>query len=320
MNKKIIAIVLCVLTLVAVTCLPLGCSSDKQGVQIYVPDGAPALAVANLFVTDKLAGRSVSVTITTGADVQAKVLNGEADVVVCPTNMAASLYNKGVGYSLVSVNLFGLLYLVGSRSAQSLNDLVGSVVHSIGKNNTPEFVFKKILTANGIEYVESDTAVDGKVAIRYYGAGGEIIPRLKSGDITYAILGEPAVTKSAVTELFDLQSLWGAATGLDNGYPQAGVFVKNGLLADAGFVDKLLQAMQDNTQYVVNNADSLADMLTANGSNDFNGTVFTAATLERCNIRCVKASECKAQLAAYFYAIATVNPSFALPNDGFYGR
>lgn len=320
MSKKIFSIAVCALTIIVFSSALFACFAADGSLQIYVPDGAPALTVANLFTANKLSGKDVKITITTGADVQAKILNGEADVAVCPTNMAAALYNKGVDYSLVSANLFGLLYLVGNKPVQSLDELAGSVVHSIGKNNTPEFVFKKILAAQGIDYVDSDTPVQGKVALRYYGAGGEIIPRLKSGDISYAILGEPAVTKADVTELFDLQDLWQTATNLDGGYPQAGVFVKNSLLKDGKFTDNLLSALRDNTQFIADNADSVAELLVENGSNDFNGITFTESLINRCNIRCVKASDCKTQIEAYFNAIATANLSFKLPADGFYGR
>lgn len=320
MKTKLIAVAVCIIVVAALMCSLVACNpaNDKE-LTFYLPDGAPALAVASLFETKQIAGRSLQLNITTGADVQAKVLNGEADIVVCPTNMAATLYNKGADYKLISANVFGLLYLVGNKPATDLNDLVGKVVHSIGKNNTPEFVFKKILANADIEYVDSDVAVEGKVAIRYYGTGGEIIPRLKSGEVDYAILGEPAVTKAGVNELFDLQTLWKQATNLDESYPQAGVFVKSELLDDTKFIDELLQALTSNTQYLQNNSDKIASLLVQNGSADFNGTTFTANVLERCNIRCVKATDCKTQLTKYFEAIATINPSFKLPNDGFYG-
>lgn len=321
MKIKLIAVIACIVIVAAFVCSLAACKPTHDSeLTFYVPDGAPALAVASLFENNKLAGKRLNLTITTGANVQAKVLNGEADIVVCPTNMAAMLYNKGVDYKLVSANVFGLLYLVGNKPAASLNELIGKVVHSIGKNNTPEFVFKKILDSANIEYIDSDVAVEGKVAIRYYNAGGEIVPHLKSGNIDYAILGEPTVTKSGVPELFDLQALWKQAANLDESYPQAGVFVKSALLADTKLIDGLLEALNGNAQYLQDNSGKIASLLVENGSNDFNGTTFTADALARCNIRCVKATDCKAQLTAYFNAITTINTGFKLPDDGFYGK
>lgn len=320
MKKTLIALILLVSVLFAFSVGFSGCARDYTEVKIYVPDGAPALSVANLFSTEKIAGKPLKITITTGIDVQAKVLSGEADAVICPTNMAATLYNKGVDYKLISANLFGLLYLVGTTPVASLSDLKGKVVHSIGKNNTPEFVLKKILASAGIVCLDGDVAVENKVVIKYYSAGSEIIPRLKSGDIEFAVLGEPAATKANVTELFDLQALWKQATGLNESYPQAGVFVKSSLLSNAEFIDGLLQKLRDNTAYIADNSAEVAQLLVEHGSGDFNGTVFTSQTLARCNVRCVEASACKEQLIAYFNAITSVNKSFKLPDDGFYGR
>lgn len=321
MHKKIAAVLLCIA--VALTVMSGLAACDKQDgeqVNMYVPDGAPALAVANLFQVDSVAGRKLNVTITTGSDVRAKVLSGEADVVICPTNMAATLYNAGADYKLVTANLFGLLYIAGNRPAASLNDLAGQVVHCIGKNNTPEFVLKKILDNANIPYVDSDAAVEGKVAIRYYEKGSQIIPLLKSDVAHYAVLGEPAATKSGVSELFDLQELWKQATSLDESYPQAGLFVSGKLLADNKFMNKLTELLNANTQYLGKNSASVAQMLVANGSVDFDGVTFDETIIARCNIRCVKALDCKAQMTAYFEAIRTVNAGFKFPDDGFYAK
>lgn len=321
MNKKIAAVLLCIAVALTVMLGLTACDKqDGEQVNMYVPDGAPALSVANLFEVDSVAGRKLNVTITTGNDVRAKVLSGEADVVICPTNMAATLYNAGADYKLVTANLFGLLYLVGNQPAVSLSDLVGQVVHCIGKNNTPEFVLKKILDNANIPYVDSDKEVEGKVAIRYYEKGSQIIPLLKSNVAHYAILGEPAATKSGVNELFNLQELWKQATMLDESYPQAGLFVSNKLLEDGKFMKKLVELLNDNTQYVSKNSASVAQMLVDNGSVDFDGVTFNETIIARCNIRCVNALDCKAQMTAYFEAIRTVNSAFELPDDGFYAE
>jgi len=318
--KKTITLTLIVVMIFSAFCL-YGCKRrDALTVAMYVPDGAPALAVANVIDSKKIGDDDVSVSITTGADVQAKILAGEADVAVCPTNMAATLYNKGVDYKLLTANVFGLLYLMGASDAQisSLEDLKGKVVHSIGKGNTPQFVFQKIVSESNIEMVESDVDVEGKIAVKFYDAGSAIIPLLKSGNIEFAILGEPAATKSGAKEIFDLQNLWKEATGLEESYPQAGVFVKSALLKDKVFVSALIKALEECPAYLAANATSVAEMLGANGSNDLKSANFTAEVLARCNVRCKKAVDCRQELIDYFEAVASVNSSFVLPDDGFY--
>lgn len=320
MKKSIFAILLILTLLTTFICVASCEPQVKETVNVYVPDGAPALTVASLLAYEELENYKVNVSITTGENVKAKLLSGEADVAICPTNMAATLYNSGLKYKLVTANLFGLLYVVGDLNASKLDDLKGQVVYSIGKSNTPEFVFKKILTANNIGYVDSDEAVEGKVAIRYFDAGSAIIPLLKSGVAHVAILGEPAATKSGAKEIFDIQKLWKDATGLD-GYPQAGLFVSENLLQNnAKFVQSLVNILEANVSYVHENCATVAEKLVQHGSVDFNGTTFTATVLDRCNLRCEKAWDCKQQMEDYFEAIKTIMPAFKLPDDGFYAK
>lgn len=306
---------LCLLCVIAFT---VTACKEQQTLNVYVPDGAPALCVAELFKTKKIGNRQINITVTTGQDVQAKLISGQADIAVCPTNMAAALYNKGAEYKLVSANLFGLLYVVGNIHADDLNILAGKTVYSIGKGNTPEFVFKKILSANNIEYVDSDTAVEGKVAIRYFDAGSQIIPLLKSGMCDVAILGEPAATKSGAAQLFDLQDLWNKATALDGSYPQAGVVVSNKLADDKAFISDLMKALNANVKFITENSESVTKLLADNGSNDFASMTLSADVIARCNIRTIAAFDCKPQMEAYFTAICDVNPAFTLPDGGFY--
>lgn len=309
---------LCLTAVLAVACNEQNEPEKPATLNVYVPDGAPALCVAELFQTKKIGDNPINITITTGEDVKAKLVSGQADLAICPTNMAATLYNNGLEYKLASANLFGLLYVVGNVNVSNLNGLIGKVVYSIGKGNTPEFVFKKILSANNIPFADSDAAVEGKVAIRYFEAGSQIIPLLKSGLCDVAILGEPAATKSGANELFDLQQLWNEATKLEGSYPQAGVFVSNKLANDQKFIDSLFKALNGNVKYLNENSESVNKLLAENGSNDLASITLTKTVIERCNIRTVKANECKAQLEAYFQAIKDVSPAFKLPDDGFY--
>ena len=175
--------------------MPTGSASqDTSSINIYVPDGAPALAVASLMKEGAtLASRPVVVTIGTGASVKTALLSGLADIVILPTTACASLYNQDKDIKLHSVTTWGVLYLIGQQ-AGGLNDLVGEVVYSIGRNDTPGILFRKYLDYHNIPYVESQTPGSGKVAITYVNDAKDVIPHLKAGSVKYAVLGEPAVS------------------------------------------------------------------------------------------------------------------------------
>lgn len=126
-------------------------------VSVYAPDGAPALALAKIIADGKIGDTTAEVTLATGENVIAKAVSGEADVVVLPTNAAATVYNNTKGnYQLFSVNVYGVLYLVSTHNITSLSDLNGKLVYSIGMGNTPEYVFKKILDKANVSYVNAD--------------------------------------------------------------------------------------------------------------------------------------------------------------------
>lgn len=133
-----------------------GQGGAPQSVSIYVPDGAPALSIAKIIADGKIGNANASVNITTAEDVFSKAMIGEADIVVLPTNAAAKVYNNNGKYQMLSVNVFGVLYVVSTHNITSLNDLRGKTVYSIGLGNTPEYVFKKVLGNAGLTYAAAE--------------------------------------------------------------------------------------------------------------------------------------------------------------------
>ncbi len=125
-------------------------------VSLYCPDGAPMLSVAKIIAEKSIGTTTVNVNISTGEDVVAKAMKGEADIVVLPTNAAAKVYNAKKAYSLVTVNVYGVLYVVSTTKLNDLSELSGKLVYSIGQGNTPEYVFKKILTNAGLTYADAE--------------------------------------------------------------------------------------------------------------------------------------------------------------------
>ena len=89
-----------------------GCDNGEQ-LQIYVPDGAPSLAVANIIDGGKIGDYKANVTISTGEDVVAKCGSGQADIAIVPTNAAVKVCSTRNDYQLFTTNVWGLLYVVG---------------------------------------------------------------------------------------------------------------------------------------------------------------------------------------------------------------
>lgn len=321
-------VLIAALAVLATAAFGFGCQPREEGtVQVYMPDGAPALAMAQM-MEEKPVIRNMQTVfhiVKSTDNIAAYLTRGDADLCIVPTNVAAKMYNGGVDYRLVSANVHGILYLVGTGSAETLSDLVGKVVLNTAAGGTTDLVFKYILDLNDIEYEESADPVEGKVALRYVSAGTEIIQLMKAGQAEYGVMGQPQVAMAQANiegarQIFDLQELWKEGTGSTDSYPQASLVVKADFLAEypevvEAFLDKLTQ----NDTWVVENADKLQGILAEYESSI---TVnFTSAIVEACNLRTVPAPEARAAVETYLNSIMSFDPSFIggkLPDDAFY--
>ena len=310
--KKLLSIML-VLTIISLACALCACTDES--LTIYVPDGAPALSAAVIMHSQTFGKYYVTSVVTTGEEVVAKCASGEADIAVLPTNAAVKICSTREDYQIFSVNVYGVLYIVGTEQIDTLSQLNGQTLYSIGLGNTPEYVFKTICDKQGISY----DGAEG-ITIQYESDASTIIPQVLQGNAKFALLGEPAVTQlqnkaaskgKTVYNLFDLQQLWQEATDSDEvGYPQACMIVKKDLLTD-NFAKRLTEELSKNKEYALQQAteSSLKAELMMNGSTlDLD---YTADLIERCNISFIPAAEAKADIERYlskFQGMANLLP------------
>ncbi len=300
------------------------CESSQKTIVIAAPDGAPALAMYSMMKEcNTLNDYKIEYKIVGGAqDITTMVTKGEADVGIMPTNIAAKLYNGGVDIKLLSVNVFGVLYMIGTNPIESLTDLYGKVVVNIGKGGTPDLALKYILDSKNIEYVESDVAVNGKIALTYVSEASEVGAKIKLGKAEYGILGEPAATKISgnigASIVLDIQKEFNQIAG-SNALTQAGAVVGKRVYKDPELLFEIFDRLEKNKDYIFENASSVKDTLQKYGSGlevDFNANI-----LNRCNLGCVKSGEAREQLEAYFNSVIGYDKSFIggkLPDDEFY--
>lgn len=292
-------------------------TEDTNKVTIVMPDGAPSLIFAQMMKEDKtLNGYNMDYQIVAGVQgIQAKI--NEFDIAVIPLNLGANLYNKGEDIRLVSVNVHGVLYIVGKEGGietlEDLNTLKGKTVYNIGKGGTPDITFKYILDRAEIPYEETDgESIPGVVALKYVTDGSLILAGLKSGTIDYAILGEPAVTNAVtITDAViagDIQQLWKEATGQDDeySYPQAGIFVKSSFVENnKELLKTIISKVENATEWLKENKD---DAITA--MKEHNGTlsIINLESINRSNIYTVYANEAKQTVDNYLTILHGINP------------
>lgn len=328
MKKQIL-----VLTLAVVFCCVLAfsaCNVNEQQLSLYVPDGAPALAVASILQSEKIGNHAVTADILPGDSLLAKCTSGEADVAIVPLNMAAKVCSApNSNYQIFAITSQGLLYVVGNQQIEQPSQLVGKQLYSIGQSNTPEFVFKKILSAQNLPFVnmaDKDSALDSdKVNFKFEADGSAIIPLLLSGKANFALLGEPAVSNllakaqqqgKDMYRLFDVQTLWQQATQSANkGYPLSCMIVKKSLLQSSSFAKSLFSALQQNKQFLSSNLTNLSKLLTENGS--LLTVEYTQEIVDRCNIVAIKAKDVKQDVDTYLANFGAMSSLLPL-DDGVY--
>ena len=314
--KKLYSLFLLFLGIVLFSCK----QEDKiKEINIYMPDGTPALALANVmdqgFQYEEI---NANFHIVQASEIAARVSQDSCDMAIMPTTSAANLFTSGVELKLASVNVFGNLYITGTHEVESLEELKGKRILTTGATTLQ--MVEYILKNNQIPYEEAGAAIEGKVALTVLNDASEIIPLLKQAVMKktelYGGLGEPQVTKaqSVISELkiaVDLQKEYKTITGFD-GYPQACLIVKNNLLQqNKAWVEKFLSTIEDNEDYLKNNTTNLPEVFKKYESNLANMS-FTADTIKRCNIRLEYSLAVKNSVIAYIKALTNkeVNESF----------
>lgn len=117
------------------------CASDGS-YTIYLPDGTPALAIANLL--DKADDR-FKINFVNPTEIASSVSVSNCDMAIMPTISAATLYaKKNVPIKIVSNNVFGSLYLASKTLINDVTNLKGHLIYATA--GTTIDMIKYILT------------------------------------------------------------------------------------------------------------------------------------------------------------------------------
>jgi NitT/TauT family transport system substrate-binding protein len=281
--KFLVLIVICFSSLFS-----FGCKENKDTLNIFMPDGAPALSMAKLLHENEQFGFNTKYSVVSATNISNYILNKEADIAIMPINMASKILKDGENYKILATVTNGNLYIVGNRSINNLSDLKNEKVGVIGQGNVPDLTFKYLLNSNDIEYAISENNIENKVALTYFSEASNLIPSLIQGKLSFGLLPEPAVSKLlSMSDNFkiqlDIQSLWEGGS-----YPQAVLVVKNTLIENNNFIDDLLSSLDANEEWILENT---TDAINAINDNLLEGVVPTLSNtisvnaIENCNIK-----------------------------------
>ncbi|MEG2541336.1 MAG: hypothetical protein RSB59_06190 [Clostridia bacterium] len=295
-TKKILAVMLVValvatLGLALVACGNKGGGDTQQTVTVVMPDGTPVLSVARMFTDNaKIDGKNMQYQIVSAQEIVGKMKAESADIVIMPINQGVNaIVKNNVGYKLASVNVEGSLYVVGKPNGGSatitLDNLKGKTVACIGQGAIPDLIFKYIVSKN-----DGLAIGDGadNIHIKYVSDASQALSMLskETPEADFALVGEPAATApfgvKGFTARLDLQTEFKKASGLDN-FPQAAMFVKNSLFANATFMAEFKAAQTASANWVNTKPEEVtAYMLSLKDKGALAG--FPKPSVLRCNI------------------------------------
>ena len=144
-------------------------------------------------------------------EVMPKVISGDVDIALVPSNVASVLYNETQGkVQVIDINTLGVLNVVtGDAAIKEFDDLAGKTVYLTGKGATPEYSMNYLLTQAGIA---------DKVTLEFKSEPTEIVSVLSQDATAVGVLPEPfktaALTKNtSLTSPIDLTDVWDQFAG-----------------------------------------------------------------------------------------------------------
>ncbi|MDE6293949.1 MAG: ABC transporter substrate-binding protein [Clostridiales bacterium] len=310
--KKLVSFV-CAAAFACAAALPLtACGNDEgdETIHVYMPDGAPAIALASL-MDGGYSG--FDFTVVPSNEIGGVVSNGTADMAIMPIDAAANLYNGGKDIVMLSVNTHGNLYMVGKTEDATFADLEGKRLGVIGQGSVPDNTLRILLNKENISYQISEDEIEDKIAVTYADAS-TLIPLFKQGKLDYILLGEPAVTNAinATKDIggkiaMDMQEQWKLAFG--GSFPQACLIAKGSVIDNRkADVNKFLTALKESDGWAEQNPDKALKAV-ENNMKTGNQTTLKALTediIKRCNIKTVAADDIREDCDTYFQKLRTL--------------
>lgn len=283
---------------------------QKEPIELKViaPYGTPTLSMVKMFVENPeiQEGVTVSYEPIQATDVlTASLINQDADIAIVPTNLAAVMHSKNVGYKIAASTIWGVLYVASNEEITSVEDLRGKTMTVIGRNLTPDAMLRYVLQENGIH-------PDEDITLEYFTGASELASNYISGESNLAMIPQPVLTSVMMKRedtkvVLNLQEEWTKLTGLDR-FPQASIIVSEELIANRpDVVDAFLAEYEDSIKWLNENP--------AEGGTYYEslGIGLKAKIVEKalpsCNMKYVAAKDAEEALDKYLDTLFEFNPS-----------
>ena len=298
-GKKILSVLITAVTAFVIAAFS-GCGgcAEKSGedlkLKIVAPDGAPALAIAQLIKENKNFSNRTEYSVVSASDIKNYITgSGEkADIALVPVNVASLLIGDGAEYKAVATVTHGNLYLLSldqtTVNKENVDILKGKTVAVVNIANVPGLTFKAVLKNEGIEFTEDENQKTDDNVLLTGISGTDIASTLNQKKADYVVAPEPAV--STITGKVPAIKKVGALHEIYGNYPQAIMVVKNSLLEkNKDVVKAVYDAMEENQEWIVSHpaeaAEAVASALPEGVTASFTAENTTENSVKGCNIK-----------------------------------
>lgn len=288
--------------------------------QVIAPAGVPTVSIAKMIKENMEIGgaKMVYESIVATDTLAPKLISGEADFAVVPSNLAIKVYNKGAAYQYAGSTVWGVLYLVANNTEiKTWQDLKGKTIVLIGRGLTPDLTLRYLLTQNGL-------TPDTDVTFEYVSGATELAPMFIGGKADIALVPEPmltqVMTKKPETHLvFDIQEEWKKVNNGES-YPQTAILIKKEIIEKyPQLVENFLMKLEESISFA--NADpKTTGMYMEEIDDKMKADVITKA-IANCNLQFKNAMDAKAALETYYERLKEFGAEHIggkMPDENFY--
>ncbi len=294
-------------------------ANTPETIKVVALKGPTAMGMTKLMSDDETEGYPYEFEIKAAVDeISPMAVQGTADIMCVPANLASVLYNKTEGgVKAAALNTLGVLYICeNGETIKSVDDLKGKTIYASGKGATPEYALKYILSENGID-------PDKDVTIEWKSEHAECVASLLAAENSAALLPQPFVTTAmtkneGIKVSLDLTEEWDK---LDNG----SAMITGAVMVRTEFAEQYPQALDEflkkyaeSVDYVNNNVADAAQLV---GKYDIVPAAVAEKAIPECNIVCITGDEMKTKLSGYLEVLFEQLPTSvggAMPADDFY--
>ena len=266
------------------------------------------------------AGKSHSVQVkilNEPLQVRKMMIDGSADFAILPTTMAAIIYNKGLKYKLISIPVWGTLYLVGSDTTiNKWGDLRRKRIYVMARGMTPDVLFRYLLQKNSIN-PDKDITLDYSFPTHI-----DLANAVAAGQTDLGVISEPLASlamqnNKAVRRIFSLNDEWSRFEGIPIA-ETAFMAKKSVIQSNREMVEKLISGYEESTRWVNKNNDSAAMLIVK--YNILPNYDVALNAIPRSNLKFIRANGIKKQIEEYLNVFYKMNPDVIggkIPDEDF---